>query len=265
MSRLLRGLQALPELERTAVSLRYLEGLPPRKIAPRIGQTPDQTRQILHRGLKRLRSSMDRDFNDQRRAWIAPMLGVGWPWPWRVGALWLAGGAVVAASALWLVPLLFPGEAANTEQVGALDRTGASDLVESDSTDESLSLLAETASVGRQESAVEVMPTLSVVDGKTGAALAKVEVHWAWRASGDPWQTAERRGTGEPARWLRPEERDEAEEVQLLARAEGYRTRWWSLPGALPISLGSCRCSPWIKRSAAALATNASRLWKESC
>ncbi len=66
---------ALPETYRTAVALRYFEGLEPAEIAQRLSITPENARQRVARGLAMLREELDRS-HGSRAAWsvlVAPL------------------------------------------------------------------------------------------------------------------------------------------------------------------------------------------------
>lgn len=66
---------ALPETYRTAVALRYFEGLEPVEIAQRLSITPENARQRVARGLALLREELDRS-HGSRAAWsvlVAPL------------------------------------------------------------------------------------------------------------------------------------------------------------------------------------------------
>src|SRR5688572_4990185 len=60
----------LSEPYRTAILMRYFEGLPPRKIAQRLGVPVATVRTRVARGLDRLRDRLDRLHADDRRGWI---------------------------------------------------------------------------------------------------------------------------------------------------------------------------------------------------
>jgi RNA polymerase sigma factor (sigma-70 family) len=71
---------ALPEPYRTTVTLRFLDGLPPRAIARQLQRDAALVRQHLHRGLALLRQQLDAEFGDRdgwRAAFAACGLGLG--------------------------------------------------------------------------------------------------------------------------------------------------------------------------------------------
>ena len=80
--RLHRGLTdavaALPEPYRTAVTLRFFDGLSPRAIARQRGQNAATVRQHVHRGLALLRQRLDREFGE-RSGWVSAfgLAGIG--------------------------------------------------------------------------------------------------------------------------------------------------------------------------------------------
>jgi RNA polymerase sigma factor (sigma-70 family) len=74
--RLCDALAALPEPYRTAVALRFLDGLPPRAIARRLGRDAAAVRLHVHRGLLLLRQRLDREFGD-RSGWVGAFAACG--------------------------------------------------------------------------------------------------------------------------------------------------------------------------------------------
>ncbi len=66
--RLVSALLSLEEPYRTALLLRYLDGLRPRDIAGELGLPPATVRTRLHRGLKLLRERLDEDGGGDGRA-----------------------------------------------------------------------------------------------------------------------------------------------------------------------------------------------------
>jgi len=70
----------LPEPYRTAIHLRFFEGLGPGEIARRAGLPVETVRTRVKRGLATLRGDLDRAFGGERRAWcaaLAPIAGLG--------------------------------------------------------------------------------------------------------------------------------------------------------------------------------------------
>jgi RNA polymerase sigma-70 factor (ECF subfamily) len=59
--RLLAALEELPEENREALRLRYLEGLPSKEIAQRLGKTDGAVRVMLTRSLSRLQQILGPD------------------------------------------------------------------------------------------------------------------------------------------------------------------------------------------------------------
>jgi RNA polymerase sigma factor (sigma-70 family) len=117
--RLTAAVLALPEPYRTAVTLRFLDELPPRAIAARLCVSSDVVRQRVARGIAMLRQRLDADFGERDR-WVRALTvvgGVGGAGPWLVlpvlamNKLVLGAGATaaVAAAAVWsLWPTLAP-------------------------------------------------------------------------------------------------------------------------------------------------------------
>ncbi len=74
LQRVVTAVRALGEPQRTAVLLRFYEGLPPRAIARRTGVSVDAVNARLKRGLARLRLALGRDARDWRPA-LALLVG----------------------------------------------------------------------------------------------------------------------------------------------------------------------------------------------
>jgi RNA polymerase sigma-70 factor (ECF subfamily) len=105
---------ALDETQRTAVLLRFYEGLPPREIATKTGAPVETVRARVRRGLAQVRERFDREHAGDRRAWraaLAPLLAgpglVPVSGPGAVGSAasaasrtGVAGGAAGAAGVL---------------------------------------------------------------------------------------------------------------------------------------------------------------------
>lgn len=72
------AIAGLAEKDRQVVVMRYFEDMPPREIARRLGIRSGAVRTRLSRALSVLRARMDRQYGG-RRAWIVPMMAVGWP------------------------------------------------------------------------------------------------------------------------------------------------------------------------------------------
>ncbi|MDJ0974213.1 MAG: sigma-70 family RNA polymerase sigma factor [Planctomycetota bacterium] len=106
-SRLLEHVVNLEEPYRTAVVLRFVEGLPPRVMATRLGQPVETVRTHVKRGLTRLRAELDQRHGG-RDMWRASLLLVADDAPYRPAASGgLAGGkkAVVALAAVAAITL----------------------------------------------------------------------------------------------------------------------------------------------------------------
>ncbi|MBL8766132.1 MAG: sigma-70 family RNA polymerase sigma factor [Planctomycetes bacterium] len=74
--RVMDALLALPESYRIAVALRYLDDLPPRKVAAKLGVPTETARTRIKRGLELLRERVESDHGGDRRAWglaLAPL------------------------------------------------------------------------------------------------------------------------------------------------------------------------------------------------
>jgi len=86
----------LGEPYRSAVLLRYYDGLPPREIARRLGMPAATVRSHLHRALGQLQQRLDRDWRGGRAAWTALLLPLA-----QVPAL-PAGGTVTMTTKIVL-------------------------------------------------------------------------------------------------------------------------------------------------------------------
>lgn len=80
---LMDALETLPEPQRTIVSMRFLDGLPPRVIAKRLLLPVNTVRGHVQRGLSRLRATLDEDGQGRTRmlSILAPLAG---PPPWFI-------------------------------------------------------------------------------------------------------------------------------------------------------------------------------------
>ncbi|MBL9086982.1 MAG: sigma-70 family RNA polymerase sigma factor, partial [Planctomycetia bacterium] len=93
---------ALDEPYRAAIVLRYLEGLPPRDVAARLGVPVETARTRVKRGLVLLRARLDERHRGDRRAWMAvvlPLAGPAAP-PSSVGGAGARRGPVLVAAGL---------------------------------------------------------------------------------------------------------------------------------------------------------------------
>ena len=96
--RLADCLMELDEPYRSTVLLRFYEGLPPRKLAARMGLPITTVKSRLHRGLALLREKLDGEYGGDRRAWLvalAPWAEGFRPFPWMT-----TGGLAVNAKLL---------------------------------------------------------------------------------------------------------------------------------------------------------------------
>ena len=187
------ALGELPEPYRTAVGMRYLDGLPPREIANRLGLSSELVRQHVHRGLTRLRADLDATYGegheDPRAAWCAPLL----PLVARrsaaaalasVGLAWKVGVAA-ALAALLLVPLR-GGEGSASDDAAPLAPGGVSTIVDEDVRHDPAAAgdvqrvpaaLAEVTEASASGEAPRDTVRLRIVAAENGMALSGVEVH----------------------------------------------------------------------------------------
>lgn len=135
--RLVHAVERLPERYRTPLVLRYLDGLPPRVIAVRLGLPVDTVRTRVRRGLAQLRVRLEADHGAEARDWRLALL----PLVPREGAsatalLGASGGLLMTAKflvplvalvlllggTLWFLPdVLAPGSKGSSESVGVAD------------------------------------------------------------------------------------------------------------------------------------------------
>lgn len=87
---------ALPEPYRTAITFRFYDELPPRKIAKRLGVPVDTVNSRIQRGLRALRKHLDSLHDGDRRAWCLALLPLA-------GLKLTAGGVIVGASSWTLL------------------------------------------------------------------------------------------------------------------------------------------------------------------
>lgn len=90
--RLVDAVLALAEPYRSAIVMRYLDGLSPSEIARRTGEPPATVRTRVHRGLALLRERLDADARRDGRSWVAAFIALT-----RRPRLELGASAVVAA------------------------------------------------------------------------------------------------------------------------------------------------------------------------
>ncbi len=108
-----RELAALGEPHRSALYLRFVEGLTLRKLAARWEVAPSTAQKRVHEGLEQLRLRLDREYGGDRRAWAALVL----PWSQAasfggVGSLLMVlvvvagvvAGSAAALHGLWQQP-----------------------------------------------------------------------------------------------------------------------------------------------------------------
>ncbi len=84
LQRLVDALNALDEPYRSAIVLRYLEDLPPREMARRLGLPVNTARTHVRRGLERLRRELDGENGRNRRELLAALVPLAGRVPWTV-------------------------------------------------------------------------------------------------------------------------------------------------------------------------------------
>ncbi|HEX6883483.1 MAG TPA: sigma-70 family RNA polymerase sigma factor [Planctomycetota bacterium] len=103
---LMEAIEELQEPYRRAILLRYFDGLPPRRIATRLGLPVKTVKTRLARGLELLRAILDRR-HGSRESWLGALLPLARASSWLmpspgVVAAALSGAAVLASAGLYL-------------------------------------------------------------------------------------------------------------------------------------------------------------------
>src|SRR5262245_40656384 len=107
--RLTDAVLALEEPYRSAVLLRFFEGLAPAEIAERTGESAGTVRTRLHRAVEMLRARLDRDAAGDRRAWalaLAPLVLAPAGVRGRGTGAVVGGAAVKATHGVWIAAAL---------------------------------------------------------------------------------------------------------------------------------------------------------------
>ena len=126
--RLAEGVLELEPIYRSALVMRYFDGLAPREIAERLELPPSTIHKRLSRGLEQLRGQLDREYGGDRRAWClalgelvrAPSSPPPSPVPWGLGSkkvLLLAGAGLLGllSVAVFLSPSPAPAPTLSSE------------------------------------------------------------------------------------------------------------------------------------------------------
>jgi RNA polymerase sigma factor (sigma-70 family) len=98
--RLVGVVARLEEPYRTAVVLRYLDGLPPREIATRLDVPVRTVETRLRRALEKLRARLDESYRGDRRRWMAAFLPLIHPTGGASRGSGVAAGAVLKAASV---------------------------------------------------------------------------------------------------------------------------------------------------------------------
>lgn len=114
----------LPEPQRSAVLLRYYDGLPPRAIAVQLDLSAAAVRSHLHRGLATLRQRLDRAVRGGRAAWVALLLPLApVPAPHAAAATALKVAVPIAIAAAVALFVATTQEPTLAEQLGSAPPT----------------------------------------------------------------------------------------------------------------------------------------------
>ncbi|MBK6939176.1 MAG: sigma-70 family RNA polymerase sigma factor [Planctomycetes bacterium] len=147
--RVMDALLALPESYRIAVALRYLDDLPPRKVAARLGVPTETARTRIKRGLELLRERVASDHGGDRRAWGLALAPLAVPKAGAIGAtlatateVLLMNVATKAAlvtlafgGAAWVMWILNPPTSPAIDEAPTTTASANSDATPSDGTD----------------------------------------------------------------------------------------------------------------------------------
>ncbi len=108
--RVLERVLSLDEPYRTALHLRYYEGLPPREIALRLDVPVKTVKTRLARALVRLREQLDSECQGNRNLWMSALIPLGAPTPKALApASMLAGGLAMKKLVLAALVLVLAG------------------------------------------------------------------------------------------------------------------------------------------------------------
>ena len=109
--RVVEAVLALPEPHRSAVALRWFDGLPPREVARRQGVPVETARTRLKRALRLLRTDLERRHGGDRRRSLGALAVLAWPRegsplvPWGGLAVTTSTKATIAAAAVVMLVL----------------------------------------------------------------------------------------------------------------------------------------------------------------
>lgn len=193
---------ALGEPYRTAVLLRFWDGLSPKAIARQLDVPVETVRTRLKRGLTMLRERLDREHGGDRHAWLVPVWLAGRRTSSASASLWmgallmtpmqklLLGGLVMAAAAWsWLSVPWFgperPGPVATTNEAapGAILGRADGNTVVADERGVEIDRVNLAPEI--QGNGLRVRGRL--IDDETELPLAAVPVHLArWPRGGEP-------------------------------------------------------------------------------
>ncbi len=104
-----QSVQDLEEPYRTAIYMRYFEGLPPRRIAAALEVPVDTVKTRLHRGLATLRQRLDESHDGNRSTWLGALAPLHAPSLLRRIGMGPTGGALLGGSLLKLKLVLVAG------------------------------------------------------------------------------------------------------------------------------------------------------------
>ncbi|MCA8953973.1 MAG: sigma-70 family RNA polymerase sigma factor, partial [Planctomycetes bacterium] len=200
--RLTAALLALPEPYRSVVTLRYLDGMPPRAIARQRGLRADAVRQQASRGLAMLRQRLDREFGD-RGSWLPAVAGLALTG--STSCMLLLGGlavkkvvAVVAialvAAAVWRAYPSPPPLPLREREV-ALEPAGERSVVAAAPAPSRTAVDTTDANAEARRALTERDFTLRVID-PSGAAVPGCALHlWRQGTDGATQRTTDAFGT----------------------------------------------------------------------
>lgn len=180
---LLNALDELEEPYRSVVTLRYLDDLPPRKVAARLGVPVKTVHTRLERGLARLRARLDSRFDGDRDAWLRVLAPFGWTLGDALVAT-ITGAAMTTKLTIGVLALAVGASAV----LVAPDLLGASRPAES--SEPTHAVPASPGGSPREPEPVESSPALetrSSLDGPAPQAARDGEEPVSGPATGEAW------------------------------------------------------------------------------
>lgn len=179
--RLAAAVLALDRASAEVVVLRYVEGMPPRKIAALRGEPVETVKSRLKRALARLRARLDADFEGGRAAWLSalvPLARTHVTYGTVVGAVMSAGTKKLVAALFAVVVFLAWREAVHDRLPAGVPHPPAVGAAEGEP--------AAAAPPGATATTVRTAPFVDAADSREAVAAAPsatgdlvVDVRWS--------------------------------------------------------------------------------------